>query len=534
MRAFRVAAAATPLVALVFAFPMISNGTFNEATEVCEFAGGLELIEEWRYAPPETSSHDRLIGLLSSITRHPESGVYVVDLRGRSVLHLSPDGDFIRRIGRPGEGPGEFRSPTIVRATEQGFAVFDRLAGISFFDTTGSFQRIVRLQPFPSQARDFRILENGDLVVAGAVSSSDHAVHMYSPDGEYLGGMGQVRMDLAEPILRARYNNGYIAEAGAGRLAYARPVPFEFLLFEDSELAVTVTHTDILRDYVREVATPLEGGGWKFEWRHPSLSSFTRLSDGCFLAAGAEAPRIVSDQVQVGAESFFGEEDSWFASVEAYYRTFDGVASLNAAEDPNDDTDALVAGNGDAYGVDFYVKRDRGATTGWISVSFLKTDRSFPDTRVGIQPQPWITYPPVFDRRFEIDLALRRPLDWWGLEAGVRANFGTGLPYTKPLGTYQIHRTQFVRGLLDTDDGEAVVLGPRNGARFPARHRVDLSLRKTITKSWGTMTPYLSVINVYNKKNVLFYFFDYQSSPPVRQGVSMIPFLPTVGFEVSF
>ena len=44
----------------------------------------------------------------------------------------------------------------------------------------------------------------------------------------------------------------------------------------------------------------------------------------------------------------------------------------------------------------------------------------------------------------------------------------------------------------------------------------------------------MSIINVYNKKNVLFYFFDYQSSPPTRQGVSMIPFLPTVGVEVSF
>ncbi len=253
-----------------------------------------------------------------------------------------------------------------------------------------------------------------------------------------------------------------------------------------------------------------------------------------WVLAGAEAPRIVSDQVQVGAESFFGEDDSWFASIEAYFRTFDGVASVNAAEDPNDDTDALVAGDGTAYGADLYVKRDRGTTTGWLSVSFLKTDRSFPDTRVGIEPQPWITYPPVFDRRFEIDLALRRSLNWWGLEAGVRANFGTGLPYTKPLGTFQIHRTQFVRGLLDTDDGEAVVLGPRNGSRYPARHRVDLSLRKTIAKSWGTMTPYLSVINVYNRKNVLFYFFDYQSSPPTRQGVSMIPFLPTIGFEVTF
>ena len=253
-----------------------------------------------------------------------------------------------------------------------------------------------------------------------------------------------------------------------------------------------------------------------------------------WILAGVEAPRVVSDQVQLGAETFFGDDDQWFASLEGYYRNFDGVAALNSAEDPNDQTDALVAGNGNAYGVDLFVKRDRGNTTGWLSISFLKTVRSFPDTRVGVQPQPWITYPPVFDRRFEIDLSLRRALGWWGLDTGIRANFGTGLPYTKPLGTYQIYRTQFVAEVLGVEEGNAVVLGPRNGARYPARHRLDLSLRKTSTKSWGTITPYLSIINVYNRKNVLFYFFDYQSSPPRREGVSMIPFLPTFGVEVSF
>ena len=253
-----------------------------------------------------------------------------------------------------------------------------------------------------------------------------------------------------------------------------------------------------------------------------------------WVLAGAEAPRLVSDQVQVGAETFFGEDDDWFASLEGYYRTFDGVAAVNAVDDPNDDTDALVAGDGDAYGVDLYVKRDRGTTTGWISVSFLKTLRSFPDTRVGIEPKPLITYPPVFDRRFEIDLALRRPLDWWGLEIGVRANFGTGLPFTRPLGIYNVYRSHLTSGVADVDDGNAVLLGPRNGARYPSRHRLDLSFRKTITRGWGTMTPYLSVINVTNKKNPLFYFYNYDASPPTREGVSMIPLLPTLGLEASF
>lgn len=286
-----------------------------------------------------------------------------------------------------------------------------------------------------------------------------------------------------------------------------------------------------LRD--RDSAVRLAAGRYS-QFIHSTRDEEFPFGLDTWILAGAEAPRVVSDQVQLGAESFFGSDDQWFASLEGYYRNFDGVAALNSAEDPNDDTDALVAGTGDAYGVDLFVKRDRGNTTGWLSVSFLKTQRSFPDTRVGVQPQPWITYPPVFDRRFEVDLSLRRALGWWGLDTGMRLNFGTGLPYTKPLGTYNIYRTQFVTGALGVDDQNAVVLGPRNGARYPARHRLDLSLRKTVTKSWGTITPYMSIINVYNKKNVLFYFFDYQASPPTRQGVSMIPFLPTFGVEVSF
>lgn len=280
-------------LALAAASPPGSRQDDLRGSAECEFAHGLTLIEEWRYAPPETSGYDRLIGLPVWITRHPEAGVYVVDLLGRSLLHLSPGGDFVRRIGRQGEGPGEFRSPTMVRATDRGFAVFDRLAGISFFDGSGAFRRIVRLQPFPSSARDFLIFENGDILISGAITSSDHALHRYSPDGQYREGFGRLRMDLEEPVLQMRYGDGYVAEAGAGRIAYARRVPFEFMLYDQSERSVRVTHADIVHDYVHEVATPLEEGGWKFGWRHPGLGSFIRLPDGCFLAAVGRLPETV-------------------------------------------------------------------------------------------------------------------------------------------------------------------------------------------------------------------------------------------------
>ena len=78
------------------------------------------------------------------------------------------------------------------------------------------------------------------------------------------------------------------------------------------------------------------------------------------------------------------------------------------------------------------------------------------------------------------------------------------------------------------------MLGPRNGARYPIYHRLDLSFRRTSVKSWGTLTPYINLLNVYNHANPLFFFYEYDNTPPVRTGVSMFPLLPTIGLEATF
>lgn len=318
----------------------------------------------------------------------------------------------------------------------------------------------------------------------------------------------------------------WLVEAGL-RLDHWRP--------NAGDAATTLSPRLAFKRFVRNRNSALRLSAGRYtQFVHSLRDEEFPLGLDVWVLAGVQVPRVVSDQVQIGAESFFGEDEAWFASLEGYYRDFDGVITQNAADDPNDPFDDFVAGEGKAYGVDLFIRRDLGTVTGWISVSFLKTDRTFPETRVGIAPQPRITYPPVFDRRVDIDVVLRRRFGWWDLEGGARANFGSGLPYTRPLGTYRFYNRRPVEGLLEYGEETAVVLGPRNGERYPARHRVDLSLRKTIEKGWGTVTPYVSVVNVYNQKNVLFYFFDYDKDPPERSGVSMIPVLPTIGVEVSF
>ncbi|MGH7553924.1 MAG: hypothetical protein ACREMQ_12955, partial [Longimicrobiales bacterium] len=246
-------------------------------------------------------------------------------------------------------------------------------------------------------------------------------------------------------------------------------------------------------------------------------------------------PHTVSDQVQVGVESFL--TDGWFAGLEAYYRWFDGVVTNNFAEDPNREQDDLIAGTGVSYGADLLVRRDTGRVRPTLSVSWLRAWRDFVDPSLGVDTSV-VRYPPVFDRRLDIELLLQAQLPG-GVEAGVRWNYGSGLPFTRPLAGFSTFRYHLIDRRIGSDtpgddDPVGVMLGPRNAERYPAYHRLDLSFRRTWHKSWGTLTPYLDMVNVYNRRNVLFYFYELDRSPPVRSGVSMFPFLPTIGVEFSF
>lgn len=261
-----------------------------------------------------------------------------------------------------------------------------------------------------------------------------------------------------------------------------------------------------------------------------------------WVLSGARAPRVVSDQVQGGVETFLGAD--WQLSAEAYWRRFDGVLTFNTAEDPNDDFDDLLRGHGTSWGWDLLARRDGEGLAGWVALSWLRARRTFPDVLSPLQPRPEVTYAPIFDRRVDLDVVLRFPVGggWLG---GLRWNFGTGTPFTRALGSYAYYAPRlagengrlFWQGASDGTDtfgGYAVLLGERNGSRYPAYHRLDVSVRKSWEKSWGRITPYVDVLNLYNRKNVLFYFYDFGKAPPTRSGISMFPLLPTLGVEASF
>jgi carboxypeptidase family protein/TonB-dependent receptor-like protein len=350
---------------------------------------------------------------------------------------------------------------------------------------------------------------------------------------EFGGGLGSGW--LLGTYAQARYTlpREWLVEVGL-RADNFHPDPGETVLEISPRLAVKRFVND------GEMALKLAAGRYT-QFIHSMRDEELPLGLDIWVIAGERAPHTVSDQVQFGIEGY--HDIDWFWSAEGYVRRFEGVVSLNPADNPNDPLDDILSGRGLSWGADFLLRKETGDVNGWVAVSFLKADRTFPDPLSPLDPAPEISFSPIFDRRVDVDFVLRYPAPF-GWEGGLRWNFGTGIPFTRALGSYSYYTPRYVEGggldwtgtENDTDStgGYGVVVGDRNAARYPNYHRLDVSFRRTYPKTWGALTPYVNLVNVYNQRNVLFYFYEYNLVPPTRSGISMFPVLPTIGLEISF
>lgn len=155
--------------------------------------------------------------------------IYVVDAGSCRVLTFDDQGKFMRAVGRKGQGPGEFATPTGLGLTgDGGFAVADRDNNrIQFFGPDGMFARSIAL-------KETRV---ADLVVAGGriFTVPAHGVSTYSvvmgsesdnqPLVVVLDGQGEVVQELAvpdfpekQPFVRAIKHRVSLALAPDGRL----------------------------------------------------------------------------------------------------------------------------------------------------------------------------------------------------------------------------------------------------------------------------------------------------------------------------
>jgi hypothetical protein len=228
------------------------------------------------------------------------------------------------------------------------------------------------------------------------------------------------------------------------------------------------------------------------QFQHLIGNSSVGLPSDVWVPASTYIKPQTSNQIALGYYNTFVQNQYEF-STETYYRKMYHVIDYRDNADlflnPHIETQVL-SGKGQSYGIEFYLEKKLGRTTGWLSYSLSKTTKQIEGINNGN------TYPAVYDKRHYLSLLLNYKLSsTWSASSIFK--YSSGGYATIPEGTFNYYGAAF--NYYTT----------RNGYQLPAYHRLDLSFnyqsKKNLHRKWKTEWN-LGIYNVYDRKNIFALF----------------------------
>ncbi len=240
--------------------------------------------------------------------------------------------------------------------------------------------------------------------------------------------------------------------------------------------------------------------------------SYNRMNQYLHLISNSTAPSPLDIWVPSGpfinpqradqyALGFFRNfrSNAWETLVEVYYKDITNMVDYVDGADilANNTIETVVlSGEGRSYGAEFFIKKNTGRLTGWVSYTLSKSERrvrGLGEGDPGINNGEW--YNANFDKVHDLSVTSVYSLSKrWNLAANFL--YATGLPGTYPQGRYQYG---------------GVVLpqyGHRNQERLPDYHRLDLSATMQARKPLGQSAEWtFGLLNVYNRANANSIYF---------------------------
>ncbi|MFZ5946869.1 MAG: TonB-dependent receptor [Stygiobacter sp.] len=297
-----------------------------------------------------------------------------------------------------------------------------------------------------------------------------------------------------------------------------------------------------------------------------------KLSSGSFHQYANRIPRLFFVSIWTTADSFvrgsssnhfiFGYEralgEKFQLEFETYYKTYKDIYSYNQnyvadvvpsnySNDNvpiyNNQKGLFTRGDGYSYGIEFLLRKETGAITGWLSYSFSNTYYTFD----GINQSK--SFMPRHNRTHAINLVSTIDLNnfineiknqsfekrdkQWIL--GLNFTFFSGQPITLPSSVYLF--TQFP-DWEQNKNSLATYPSTINTFNLPYYSRFDFSLTYEIDYDSWKISPYIQVFNLFNRKNV--WFIQYKNE--IKDGrvkqkienVNMFPILPSFGITIKF
>lgn len=234
-----------------------------------------------------------------------------------------------------------------------------------------------------------------------------------------------------------------------------------------------------------------------------------------------------ANQVSLGLFKNINGND-YELSLESYYKNIQNIidykVGANLLLNKNVETE-ILQGDGNAYGVEFLLKKNKGKLNGWLgysySRSFIKLDSDFSEERVNNGDY----FPTNFDKPHDLNIVANYKLT---KRYSFSANFSyqTGRPVTYPVGTFVFNGS------------ERVLFSQRNKFRIPDYYRLDIGfniegnhkLNKPGHSFWN-----ISVYNVLGRNNPYSVFFvtDNGSLKAYKNSIFAIP-VPTITYNIKF
>lgn len=239
------------------------------------------------------------------------------------------------------------------------------------------------------------------------------------------------------------------------------------------------------------------------------------------------AKQMTSVHALLGWQQEFLPGFSW--SIEGYYKTMSNIAVPVWSTIARFTTDLALA-DGEVHGADIRLEYNRGrfyALAGYgISRTLYTSAQDHFNVWFGEEIQE---YNPPHDRRHQVNLLFS--VDIGKFTLGSRWQFGSGLPYTRPLGFDDL--LDFRERLPDvtTDRGtRRVILDKPYQGRMPVVHRLDVSVERSfkLTNSGTALNLQVGAINSYDQTNIFYYDVF------THRRIDQLPFLPyaTLGLEI--
>lgn len=228
-------------------------------------------------------------------------------------------------------------------------------------------------------------------------------------------------------------------------------------------------------------------------------------------------------------------------SVEGYYKSMKNVLEYKEGAvflGVSQGWEQLVAmGRGTAYGVEFLWQRHFGKVTGWLAYTWSRAWRHFDEP--GEELNFGRPFPAKYDRIHDFSVAVSYRLnDHWDFSATWM--FMSGNTGTLPTHGYASADDPFT----PYDDSDQIKhISGRNNYRFPAYHRLDLSVSYTKQHRVGKSVWNLSVYNAYNQMNPFIvtpsWRYDRvggnrETRQMILQQTTLFPILPNISYTYSF